>query len=259
MPCSLSRVPGFRSFPQSLVPGPQSLGNSSTLSLKNAQIRSSFIPMIPFAPSLAGFRGIRGDVLVAVKRGQPITAKDLAAEFGLTPNALRRHLKELEHEGLVRGSREVRGVGGPVLVYSLRDAGEALFPRAYDETLSSVLELVRLQRGTEGVAELFRERWTRVGSDAKEQLSGLPLPERTQLLAELLTSQGYMAEALGDGEEALVREDNCMLRSVAAKFPEVCAAEEQFLAEFLGAVVEPRKQIASGASCCEYCVKEPGL
>jgi len=212
--------------------------------------------MIPLTPSLAGFRGIRGDVLVAVKKGQPISAKDLAAGFGLTPNALRRHLKELEHEGLVRCSREVRGVGGPVLVYSLTDAGEALFPRAYDETLSSVLELVRLQRGTDGIVELFREKWSRVASDANEQLSALPLPERAQLLAELLTSQGYMAEALGDGDEALLREHNCVLRSVAEKFPEVCAAEEQFLAEFLGAVVERRKHIASGASCCEYCVRE---
>jgi DeoR family suf operon transcriptional repressor len=212
--------------------------------------------MIPLTPSLAGFRGIRGDVLVAVKKGQPISAKDLAAGFGLTPNALRRHLKELEHEGLVRCSREVRGVGGPVLVYSLTDAGEALFPRAYDETLSSVLELVRLQRGTDGIVDLFREKWSRVASDAKEQLSALPLPERAQLLAELLTSQGYMAESSGDGEEALLREHNCVLRSVAEKFPEVCAAEEQFLAEFLGAVVERRKHIASGASCCEYCVRE---
>ena len=213
--------------------------------------------MLPFAPSLPGFRGIRGDVLVAVKRAQPISAKELAADFGVTPNAVRRHLKELEQEGLVRSAREVRGVGGPVLAYSLTDAGEALFPRAYDETLSSVLELVRLQRGTDGVVDLFHERWARVAGDAKEQLASLPLSERTQLLAELLTSHGYMAEAAGpEGQDALIREHNCVLRSIAEKFPEVCVAEERFLAEVLGAVVERRKHIASGASCCEYCVRE---
>jgi hypothetical protein len=38
----------------------------------------------------------------------------------------------------------------------------------------------------------------------------------------------------------------------------VCVAEEKFLAEFLGAVVERRKHIAAGASCCEYCVREGG-
>jgi hypothetical protein len=50
-----------------------------------------------------------------------------------------------------------------------------------------------------------------------------------------------------------------VLRAVAEKFPEVCVAEERFLAEFLGAVVERRQHIASGASCCEYCVTERGL
>ena len=85
--------------------------------------------MLPIAPTLAGFRGIRGDVLVAVKKSQPITANELAAEFGLTPNALRRHLKELEAEGFVRCARQVQGVGGPRLAYSLTEAGEATFTR----------------------------------------------------------------------------------------------------------------------------------
>src|SRR5687768_11192237 len=105
----------------------------------------------PLAPSLAGFRGIRGDVLVALKKAQPVTAKELAAEFRLTPNALRRHLKELEAEGFVRCAREVRGVGGPVLAYSLTEAGEGLFPRAYDVTLATVLDGVRERNGPEAV------------------------------------------------------------------------------------------------------------
>ena len=216
--------------------------------------------MLPVNTSLAGFRGIRGDVLISVKRGQPVTAKELAAEFGLTPNALRRHLKELETEGLVRCSRQVRGVGGPVLAYGLTDAGEALFPRSYDTTLTTLLDNVRAQSGTDGVVQLFRAQWERVASGAPDELALLPLEERAQLLAELLTSHGYMAEATSTtGGEALIKEHNCVLRAVAERFPEVCVAEEKFLAEFLGAVVERRTHIASGASCCEYCVKEKGL
>ena len=213
--------------------------------------------MLPITTSLAGFRGIRGDVLIAVKKAQPVTAKELATSFGLTANGLRRHLKELGAEGLVRCTRQVRGVGGPVLAYSLTEAGEALFPRAYDSALSTLLDTVRSQSGTEGVVALFRAQWERVAGNAKEELAGLPLNERAQLLAELLTSHGYMAEsAATSSDEALLRERNCVLRSVAERFPEVCAAEETFLAEFLGAVVERRKHIASGASCCEYCVKD---
>ena len=216
--------------------------------------------MLPIAPTIAGFRGIRGEVLVAVKKSQPITANELSAEFGLTANAVRRHLKELEAEGFVRCARQVRGVGGPRLAYSLTEAGEALFPRAYDSTLTTLLDTVREQRGADGVVELFRAQWERVAGGAKEELAALPLNERTQLLAELLTSHGYMAEAGSppDADEAVIREHNCVLRAVAEKFPEVCVAEERFLAEFLGAVVERRKHIASGASCCEYCVRESG-
>ena len=213
--------------------------------------------MLPITTSLAGFRGIRGDVLIAVKKAQPVTAKELASSFGLTTNALRRHLKELTAEGLVRFAREIRGVGGPVLAYSLTDAGEVLFPRAYDSALTSLLDGIRSQSGTDGVVALFRAQWESVAGGAREELAGLPLNERAQLLAELLTSHGYMAESESTRpDSALIREHNCVLRSVAERFPEVCAAEEKFLAEFLGAVVERRRHIASGASCCEYCVRD---
>lgn len=211
----------------------------------------------PFASALAGFRGLRGEVLVAVKKDQPATAKELAERFGLTANAVRRHLKELEAAGFVASRREVRGVGGPVLVYSLTEGGEALFPRAYDATLASLLMMVRAQRGTEGVVELFHEQWKRSAGDAQGELARLSLHERAQLLSELLSSQGYMAEAeAGAPDEATIREHNCVLRAVAERFPEVCIAEERFLEEVLGAVVERRQHIASGASCCEWCVKE---
>jgi DeoR family suf operon transcriptional repressor len=199
-------------------------------------------------------------VLVAIKKSQPISANELAREFGLTPNAIRRHLKELEGERLICCARQVRGVGGPTLAYSLTEAGEALFPRAYDSTLTTLLDTVREQQGAEGLIELFRAQWERIATGSTGELATLPLNERTQLLAELLSSHGYMAEAAaGSANESLIREHNCVLRAVAERFPEVCVAEEKFLAEFLGAVVERRKHIAAGASCCEYCVRESGI
>jgi DeoR family suf operon transcriptional repressor len=216
--------------------------------------------MLPVAPTLAGFRGLRGDVLVAIKKSQPISATELAAQFELTPNAIRRHLKELESEGLIGCARQVRGVGGPTLAYSLTETGEALFPRAYDSALTTLLDSVREQQGTEGLVELFHAQWERIAAGATGELAQLPLNERAQLLAELLSSHGYMAEAAPSpsSDEAMIREHNCVLRAVAERFPEVCVAEEKFLAEFLGAVVERRKHIAAGASCCEYCVREGG-
>ncbi len=207
----------------------------------------------PTTAAIPGYRGMRGEVLLALKKAQPLTAKELGALFGVTPNALRRHLKELEVEGVVQYRREVRGVGGPVFAFSLTEAGERLFPRAYDSALREVLELVREQLGSDGVVELFRKRWADIAERAKPELARLPLNERAHRLAQLLTSLGYMAEA-SEGDGATLREHNCAIRAVIERFPEICVAEERFLAEVLGAHVTRQTHIAAGANCCEYCI-----
>src|ERR671928_1165709 len=99
--------------------------------------------MQEWATALIGYRGLRSELLIALKKAQPLTAKELGARFGLTANALRRHLKSLEESGLVHYRREVRGVGGPRYAYSLSADGEALFPRATAPTLVAALEFIR--------------------------------------------------------------------------------------------------------------------
>jgi len=202
-----------------------------------------------------GYRGIRGEIIVALKTSQPLTAKELAERFGVTPNALRRHLKEMENEGVVRYVREIHGVGGPVFAFSLTEAGEGLFPRSYERTLAEVLDLVREQQGDEGLVQLFQRRWDDIAAVARPELARLPVDQRATRLAELLTSLGYMAEARPvSGALPVLTEHNCAIRLIAERFPEVCAAEERFIADLLGAPVTRQAHIAKGANCCEYCI-----
>lgn len=207
-------------------------------------------------PPLPGYKGLRGGILVALKKAQPLTVSELGVQFGVTGNALRRHLKELELEGVVRYRREIRGVGGPVFAYTLTESGERLFPQAYDTALSAVLDMVKARLGSEGVVELFTQRWREIADKAKPELDRLPMNERAHRLAELLTSLGYMAEASG-GDEATIREHNCAIRAVIERFPEICVAEERFLREVLGAEVTRQRHIATGSNCCEYCIAAP--
>jgi len=227
--------------------------NTCTLSLTYRRIPTNLVAMESSA-FLTGFRGTRAEVLVGLKKGQPLTAKELAEQFGVTPNALRRHLKELEAEGLVRYRREVRGVGGPVFAYTLTEHGERLFPRSYDTVLGEALEMVREQFGTAGVVELFRRRWEEIAERHKPELASLPLHERATRLAQLLTSLGYMAEATS-GVPATLVEHNCTIRAVVDRFPEVCAAEQRFIQEVLGVEVTRQAHMAKGANCCEYCLQ----
>jgi DeoR family transcriptional regulator, suf operon transcriptional repressor len=203
--------------------------------------------------SLAGFKGTRSDILVALRKEQPLTNKELARQFGLTDNALRRHLTELVDAGLVVYRREQRGLGAPVFAYSLSDAGEALFPRAYVDPLADALEALRDREGTEAVVQLFRRRWDAIAEAAKPRLATLPLHERAQLLAELLAAEGYMSESVAvDGDAATIRHHNCVMREIALRFPEVCSAEAEFIETVLGARVERRQHLKDGCRACEY-------
>ena len=103
--------------------------------------------MTNLQPQLAAHKGPRGEILVELKRAQPLTAKQLAEKLGVSPNAIRHHLKELEAEGLVAYGREHRGVGAPTFAYRLSGAGEALFPRRYEETLTELLQRVTEKAG----------------------------------------------------------------------------------------------------------------
>ena len=50
----------------------------------------------------------------------------------------------------------------------------------------------------------------------------------------------------------LLTESNCPHRVIAERFPELCEAEEAFLAKVFGASIERRSRIAGGCGTCTY-------
>jgi DeoR family suf operon transcriptional repressor len=208
--------------------------------------------------TVSGFKGLQADILVELKKVQPRTVKELARQFQVTPNALRRHLKVLETAGAIQYRTEVRGVGGPVFAYSLSERGEALFPRSYAPVLAEALAVVHAEHGIDGVVQLFRRQWQALSAEARPAVASLPATARAAHLAELRTRQGYMAESeMQSATEGRIREHNCAIREVAQQFPEVCEAESMFFAEVLGAVVERQGHILTGCNACEYLVHFP--
>ncbi len=205
-------------------------------------------------PQLLAHKGLRGEVLLELKRAQPLTAKQLAETLGVSPNAVRHHLKELEAESLIVYGREQRGVGAPTFAYRLSAAGEALFPRAYEATLTQLLERMAEKAGRGAAVELFEDHYRELTRRVLAELGGAPASERVALVARLMNEQGYMADWQEAAGQFRLAEHNCAIRAVAERFPEVCAAEERFLRDVLGAAVERRTHIASGCNACEYAI-----
>src|SRR5712692_8028334 len=207
-------------------------------------------------PQLAVHKGLRGDILLELKCSQPLTAKQLAAKLGVSPNAIRHHLKELVTESLITYGREQRGVGAPTYAYRLSPDGEAIFPKRYEETLTELLERVAQKDGRGAVVELFADHYAALARKLAAELGDAPPAERLAAVARLMSDAGYMAdwEPGGASGTFLLTEQNCAIRGVAERFPEACAAEQQFLRAALGAVVERRSHIVAGCNACEYAV-----
>jgi DeoR family suf operon transcriptional repressor len=207
-----------------------------------------------------GYKGQRGALLTQLKRAQPLTARELAGRLGVSLNAVRHHLKELEGEGLIAYRREHRGVGAPAFAYRLSPAGEELFPRRYEEALSAMLAAVVQRDGREAAVSMLESYFDLLSARARSELQGVPRSERLTALARLLSEEGYMAdvrlpEQPAGGTEAVLTEHNCPIPAVAERFPEVCAVEARYLAEALGAEVERTGHILSGCPACEYRVR----
>ena len=195
-------------------------------------------------------------MLLALKRAGQLTAKELASHLGLSLNAVRHHLKELEVEQLVSYERQHRGVGAPVFAYRLSAASESLFPRRYEETLTQLLEQVAAREGRAGAVSMLEGRFETLAARLREQLVGEPPEHRMEIVTRALADEGYMAEWQSSGPDgATLKEHNCAIQAVAERYPEICVAERRFLEEVLSAAVDRKAHILAGCSACEYHVQ----
>ena len=214
--------------------------------------------MTAITPGLTGHKGLRGDILVELKRTQPLTAAELAARFAVTTNAIRRHLKELEVEQLIEHVREQRGQGAPTHAYRLTDRGEGLFPRRYDKELTAVLEFLERQSGRGAVARFFEERFQGKAAEILARLGDAPFEERVTAVVEFLRQEGFMPNVSVGGDGMRLAEHNCAMHAVARRYPEVCDTELVFLTTVLGPGVQRDRHIVSGCNACEYAITRNG-
>ena len=200
----------------------------------------------------AFFQTTRGRVLESLKRRGGSTAAELAAEHGLTVNAVRQHLSRLEGEGLIAEGRTRRGRTKPSVVYSVTHAGERLFPQRYDVLLNAVLHELQLEGGDDSVTALFRRIGERSARKYADRFEGKALPERVDEVAKILREQGVIAESARTEGGFVIREHNCPFKETVGAHPQVCTVVHTLMGEVLPATPEQRSSIAHGDAVCEF-------
>jgi predicted ArsR family transcriptional regulator len=204
----------------------------------------------------AGYKGPRGLVVMELKRSPGLAAKDLSSRLGLSMNAIRHHLKELEVVGVVAWERsQTGGVGAPEHAYRLTPNGEALFPERYKETLTQLLEHLVATAGRPAAVRFIESHFENQAGHLAPALRGATPSERMAIVADARTADGYMAEGTATFCCGSFTEHHCALRAVSERFPEICAAEERFLERTLGGKIERRQHLLSGDDACAYSVR----
>src|SRR3979411_1075719 len=90
--------------------------------------RDSMASQSPDEPPMIAGRSTRMEVLELLRRKGRCSAETVASDLGVTPNAVRQHLSNLEREGFVVSHPERSGRGGPSLYFSLTQSPDSEFP-----------------------------------------------------------------------------------------------------------------------------------
>jgi DeoR family transcriptional regulator, suf operon transcriptional repressor len=198
------------------------------------------------------------DILSFLLRQGQGKAQDLAEALKISPQATRRHLKDLQTEGLIVFHSIAQGMGRPQHVYQLSPKGREQFPNQYDEFVISFLDTLVNNLGYDQASSILQKHWQRKSLTYREQLGDGSLPERVAKLVELRRQEGYMAEFQSVDEPSqhfILTEHNCAIAQVANSFPMVCGHELEMFATALGdCQVERTHSIVAGEHLCGYLI-----
>ncbi len=189
-------------------------------------------------------------------------AQDLADRLQVSPQAIRRHLKDLETEGLILHQTVQTGMGRPQHVYELSRQGRDQFPDRYDEFAVSLLDTLAETVGRDQVGTILRKQWERKAIEYQEHLGTGQLEERVARLVDLRRQEGYMAEyypvePITTGQPRFIlTEYNCAIAQVAQSFPSVCGHElEMFAMALADCTVERTHWLVNGEHRCGYLIQ----
>jgi DeoR family suf operon transcriptional repressor len=203
-------------------------------------------------PALESVPSTRRAILTALKRRGSMRTSEVADVLGVTVAAARQQLVRLSDDGLVEHRSDVDGRGRPAHRWELAALAESLFPKRYGDLTAELLGYLGGSTSP-AVTELFEQRRHRRAAAARPRLAGLSAGEQVTELARILDQDGYLAEAVADGDGWLIVEHNCAILTVAEGFRQACSSEVAFIRDVLPwATVERVSHRMDGAHRCAY-------
>lgn len=204
----------------------------------------------------------RDRVRHAVGERGPVSARELSADLGLTPAAVRRHLDALAEEHLIAEHQappgpQGRGRGRPARKYVLTDRGQERLSTTYDGVATAALHFLADHAGPDAVDAFATSHAADLEARIKAAVddAGEDLADRTAALAQALSREGFAASARpvaeGTGLAGIqLCQGHCPVQQVASEFRQFCDAETDAISRLLGVHVQRLATLAGGEHVC---------
>jgi len=208
-----------------------------------------------------GLTSTKQNILQSLLRHGQAAAQQLAQDLNLSTQAIRRHLHELETDGLIEYQSVQQGMGRPQHLYQLSSEGrDRLTPQKYSQFAVSFLDTLAETAGKDQVSKVLEKQWQRKAAEYRDRLGKGNLKQRIAKLVELRQEEGYMAELHQANpqkkQQFVLVEHNCAISDVAESYPSICGHElEMFAAVLPDCVVQRTQWINDGEHRCGYSIK----
>lgn len=192
-----------------------------------------------------------------MEQRQGLTVDELVQRLDVTRTAVNQHLQALEQRQYVSKAGLVKTKGRPGYRYVLSDNGIALFPKQYAWFASLLVSMIKNQSGTEGAKEAMISLGEQVAASASADITATEFNSRLEEVVGLMQQLGYAAtiDSGGDGEQGMIRANNCVFHELAQEHNEVCQFDLSLLSKLLDTPVSQKSCMALGDDCCRFCTQ----
>jgi len=196
--------------------------------------------------------------IIHLLRAADRTVEELATALGVTNNAIRPHLQELERQGLVRRTGERPGARRPAVTYRLAPGAELLFSEGYVPFLDQLLHVMGSTMGRDDLNAVIRTVGRRLAAHPAGR--DAPLGPGVQAAADLLKKFGGVMEIekRGNGGNGtyVIHGPGCPFAALVRLHPEACLAVESLVAAMTGARARARCEREGDTARCHIDVSK---
>jgi predicted ArsR family transcriptional regulator len=206
--------------------------------------------------ALKNFPEVRKTVLGMLK-DRPRGIRALSADLGISYEGTRQQVQNLVKGGWIqRTSAPPKSTAGrPEAPYSLTQAGEHLFPKAYGSLSVELIDTLIEKFGVKGLNEVLASITQRKVAEWLPKVKGLSPRDRAELLKGLyFKDDPHMTVEKAPGGLRIV-EKNCPFLEVAQQRPAVCSITVSALTALFGVRVEREQSFQGGNGCCSFLVR----